>query len=122
MRHKTEEIDCLIVGFWDGWVQIPSTTLGGSFGSLSLYINPYLAQVKEQGYAIGSLYEQVHVLKMCDHWMKRTGREACGFGEAPLAHSFFSGGPPTYMRKKQHPTPLRSIIKSTPAGRTPPAT
>jgi integrase len=84
MRHKTEEIDCLIVGFWDGWVQIPSTTLGGSFGSLSLYINPYLAQVREQGYAIGSLYEQVHVLKMCDHWMKRTGREACDLDEAAM--------------------------------------
>ena len=65
-------------------MQIPSTKLGGSFGSLSLYINPYLAQVREQGYAVGSLYEQVHVLKMCDRWMKRTGREVRDLDEAAM--------------------------------------
>ena len=65
-------------------MQIPSTTAGGSFGPLSLYINPYLAQVREQGYAVGSLYEQVHVLKVCDRWMKRTGRDVRDLNETAL--------------------------------------
>jgi integrase/recombinase XerD len=65
-------------------VQIPSTTSSGSFGPLSLYIDPYLAQVREQGYAVGSLYEQVHVVKMCDRWMKRTGRAAHDLDEAAM--------------------------------------
>ena len=65
-------------------MQIPFPRLGGSFGPLSLYINPYLSQVREQGYAVGSLYEQVHVLKMCDRWMKRTGREVRDLNEAAL--------------------------------------
>lgn len=66
----------------DGWMKITSTPPGGSFGPLSLYINPYLAQVREQGYAVGSLYEQVHVLKLCDRWMKRTGRDVRDLDEA----------------------------------------
>src|SRR5690349_19108740 len=65
-------------------MQIPSTTSSGSFGPLSLYINPYLAQVREQGYAVGSLYEQVHVLKVCDRWMKQTGRDVGDLDEAAL--------------------------------------
>src|SRR5258707_11028809 len=102
MRHKTEEIDCLIVGFWDGWVQIPSTTLGGSFGSLSLYINPYLAQVREQGYAIGSLYEQVHVLKMCDHWMKRRDVRRATWTKPPCATVCVGSSGTVMARKPQH--------------------
>jgi hypothetical protein len=65
-------------------VQIPFPRLGGSFGPLSLYIKPYLAQVREQGYAVGSLYEQLHVLKMCDRWMKRTEREVRDLDEAAM--------------------------------------
>jgi site-specific recombinase XerD len=55
--------------------QIPSTKSSGSFGPLSLFINRYLAQVREQGYAAGSVYEQIHILKVCDRWMKQTGRD-----------------------------------------------
>jgi hypothetical protein len=58
--------------------------LGGSLGPLSLYIKPYLAQVRKQVYAVGSLYEQLHVLKMCDRWMKRTGREVRDLDEAAM--------------------------------------
>ena len=36
----------------------------GSFGPLSSYINPYLAHVKAQGFAVGSFKEQLHVLKL----------------------------------------------------------
>jgi site-specific recombinase XerD len=64
--------------------KLKSVLSGGSFGPLSLYINPYLAQVREQGYAVGSLYEQVHILKMCDRWMKETGRDVCDLDEAAL--------------------------------------
>jgi site-specific recombinase XerD len=65
-------------------MQFAFTPSGGSFGPLSLYINPYLAQVREQGYAVGSFYEQVHVLKVCDRWMKRTGRDARDLDETAM--------------------------------------
>jgi site-specific recombinase XerD len=65
-------------------MQIPSTTSSGFFGPLSSFINPYLAQVKEQGYAVGSLYEQVHVLKMCDRWLEQTGRGVRDLDEAVM--------------------------------------
>jgi len=44
-----------------GWMKTKSILSGGSFGPLSLCIIPYLAQARQQGYAIGSLYEQVHI-------------------------------------------------------------
>ena len=47
---------------------------GGPFGPLSPYINVYLTQVKEEGYAHGSICEQVCALKMLGRWLKRTGR------------------------------------------------
>ena len=65
-------------------MQIPFPRLGGSFGPLSLYIKPYLAQVREQGYAVGSLYEQLHILKMCDRWMERTERKVRDLDEAAM--------------------------------------
>ncbi|MGO8839190.1 MAG: site-specific integrase [Limisphaerales bacterium] len=55
---------------------------GGSSGPLFPYINFYLTQIKEQGYAVGSHYEQVHVLKVCDRWLKRTGREVRDLDES----------------------------------------
>lgn len=55
-------------------MQKPFSPSSGASGPLHPYINRYLTQVKEQGYAVGSLYEQVHVLKLCDRWLKRTGR------------------------------------------------
>jgi site-specific recombinase XerD len=61
-----------------------STPSGGSFGPLSSYINSYLAQVKAQGYAVGSLYEQLHVLKICGRWMKRTGHGVRDLDEAAM--------------------------------------
>ena len=67
-------------------MQILSTTRGGAFGPLSLYISSYLAQVREQGYAVGSLYEQVHVLKMCDRWMQRIGPEVRDLDEAAMRY------------------------------------
>ncbi len=60
---------------------IPS---GGSFGPLSSFIKPYLAQVREQGYAVGSLYEQIHVLKVCDRWLKHTGHDVRDLDEAVM--------------------------------------
>ena len=60
---------------------IPS---GGSFGPLSSFIKPYLAQVREQGYAVGSLYEQIHVLKVCDRWLKQTGHDVRDLDEAVM--------------------------------------
>lgn len=65
-------------------MQIASIPSGGSFGPLSLYITPYLAQVREQGYAVGSLYEQVHILKVCGCWMKRTGHDVRDLDETAM--------------------------------------
>ena len=84
MRHKKQRLTGGRVSFWDGWMQIPSTTSSGSFGPLSSFINPYLAQVRDEGYAVGSLYEQIHVLKVCDRWMKRTGRNGHDLDEAAM--------------------------------------
>jgi site-specific recombinase XerD len=63
-----------------------STPLGGSFGPLSSYINHYLSLIREQGYAAGSLYEQVHILKICNRWMKRTGRDVHDLDEAAMLY------------------------------------
>lgn len=58
-----------------GWMKTKSILSGGSSGPLFPYINQYLAELKEQGYAAGSFYEQIHILKACDRWLKGTNRE-----------------------------------------------
>ena len=60
----------------------PFIPTSGSSGPLFPYISHYLTLVKEQGYAVGSLYEQVHVLKVCDRWLKRIGREVRDLNES----------------------------------------
>jgi site-specific recombinase XerD len=54
----------------------------GSSGPLFPYINVYLTQLKEQGYAAGSFYEQIHILKACDRWLEQTGRDVRDFDES----------------------------------------
>ena len=61
---------------------------GGSFGPLFPYINQYRTEVKEQGYAVGSICEQICVLKLFDRWLKRRGLEVRDLNEA-VAHDFF---------------------------------
>lgn len=77
------------------WMKTKSILSGGSSGPLFPYINLYLTQIKKQGYAVGSHYEQIHVLKVCDHWLKRTGREVCDLNESVarecLRRAFKSG-------------------------------
>ena len=63
-------------------MQTSSITSSGSFGPLLPYIGSYLAQIREQGYTVGSLREQVHVLKACGRWLKRTGRDVCDLNES----------------------------------------
>ncbi len=60
----------------------PLPLASGSSGPLFPYFNSYLTLVKEQGYAAESLYEQVHVLKLFDRWLKRTGREVGHLNES----------------------------------------
>jgi len=64
------------------WMNKTSIPSGGPFGPLSPYINAYLAQIKAQGYAVGSIYEQVCALKMLGRWLKRTGRGVRDLDEA----------------------------------------
>jgi site-specific recombinase XerD len=56
-------------------MQNPFIPPSGSPGPLSPFINIYLTQLKGQGYATGSFYEQIHILKACDRWLKRIGRD-----------------------------------------------
>jgi site-specific recombinase XerD len=46
----------------------------GPFGPLSLYVNSYCTQAKEQGFAPTSIAEQACVLKRLGQWLTRTGR------------------------------------------------
>jgi site-specific recombinase XerD len=59
-----------------------STLPDGSSGPLFPYFNLYLNELKERGYAGGSLYEQIHILKACDHWLRRTGRDVRDLDES----------------------------------------
>lgn len=67
-----------------GWMKIKSILSDGSFGPLSPHVNCYLTQVKEQGYAVGSIYEQIYTLKMFGRWLKRTGRGVRDLNEAVI--------------------------------------
>jgi site-specific recombinase XerD len=63
-------------------MQNPFILPSGSSGPLFPYFNLYLTQLKEQGYAPGSFYEQIHILKTCDRWLKRTGRSVRELNES----------------------------------------
>ena len=105
----------------DGWMKITSTPSGGSFGPLSLHINPYLAQVREQGYAVGSLYEQVHVLKVCDRWMKRTGHDVRDLDETAMRNCLRRAFQRGYGRNAGASTLRRLLGMLRRIGVTPPA-
>jgi site-specific recombinase XerD len=59
----------------------------GSSGPLFPYFNLYLTQLKEQGYAAGSFYEQIYILRACDRWLKRNGHDVRDLDEA-IAQDF----------------------------------
>jgi site-specific recombinase XerD len=67
--------------------KLKSIPSGGPFGPLSPYINTYLTQIKEQGYAVGSIYEQTYALKIFGRWLKRTGRGVRDLNEAATCES-----------------------------------
>lgn len=102
-------------------MQIPSTTSSGSFGPLSLFINPYLALIREQGYAVGSLYEQLHVLKVCDRWMKQTGRDVRDLDEAAMRDCLQRVSRRGYGRNAGSSTLRRLLGMLRKLGATPPA-
>ena len=55
-------------------------------GGPQLPIKSYLTQVKEQGFALASICQQVCALKMFGRWLKRTGREVWDIDEAVTAY------------------------------------
>ena len=63
-------------------MQNSSTPSGGSFGPLSPYINPYLTQIRAEGYAARSIHDQVCALNLFGRWLKRTGRAVRDLTEA----------------------------------------
>lgn len=70
-----------------GWMKTKSILSGGSFGPLFPYINQYRSEIKEQGYAVGSICEQICALKLFDRLLKRRGLEVRDLNEA-VAHDF----------------------------------
>jgi integrase/recombinase XerD len=54
----------------------------GSPGPLYPHLNLYLTELQQQGYAVGSLYEQIYILKACDRWLERTGRSVSDLNES----------------------------------------
>jgi site-specific recombinase XerD len=67
-------------------MKIPSIPANGPFGPLALHINSYLTLVRKQGYARGSIYEQVCAIKMLGRWLQRTGRGLPDLNEAMIRH------------------------------------
>ncbi len=105
----------------DVWMKITSSPSGGSFGPLSLHISPYLAQVREQGYSVGSLYEQVHVLNVCDRWMKRTGHGVRDLDETAMRDCLRRASRRGYGRNAGASTLRRLLGMLRRIGVTPPA-
>jgi site-specific recombinase XerD len=89
------------------WMKTKSILSGGSSGPLFPYINQYLAEIKAQGYARGSFYEQVCALKMFDRWLKRTRREVWDLNEAvtsdflrcEIKHRYPKNAAPSTLRR-----------------------
>ncbi len=63
-------------------MQNPFILPSGSSGPLFPYFNLYLTQLKERGYALGSFYEQIHILRRFDRWLRRTGRSVRELNES----------------------------------------
>src|SRR5713101_6816254 len=94
---------------------------GGSLGPLSQYIEPYLTHIKEQGYALASMHEQVCVLKMFDRWLKRRGRGVRDMNEA-LTCNFLRRAMKRRSPKSAAPSTLRRLLELLrQMGATPPA-
>ena len=91
-----------------GGMNTKSIPSGGPFGPLSPYINPYLTQIREQGYAVASIYEQVCALKMFDRWLERTGHEVRDLNEAVIC-DFLSRLKSGYPRNAA-PSTLRRLL------------
>jgi site-specific recombinase XerD len=56
----------------------------GTFGPLSPHIHRYLDEIREQGFASLSRYEQVHVLAMFGCWLERKGHCVGAINEAVI--------------------------------------
>jgi len=63
-------------------MQNSPVTSSDSFGPLSPYINAYLVEIKERGYAVGSVNEQIRLLKKFGRWLKRKGLDVRDLNEA----------------------------------------
>ena len=111
MRHKNggNEIETLTGGGgYYGRMSSKSEPPDGPFGPLAPHIDGYLAQVKEQGYAVGSIYEQVCALKMFGRWLKRTDRGVQDLNES-ATREFLCHLEPGYP-KNAAPTTLQRLL------------
>jgi site-specific recombinase XerD len=63
------------------WMNTTSPHRNGPFGPLLSYVNSYRDQAKKQGFASGSITEQVCVLKLLGLWLQRTNRKLAHLNE-----------------------------------------
>lgn len=97
---------------------IPS---GGSAGPLSPYFNSYLSQLREQGYARRSFFEQIHILKACDRWLQRTGRGVHDLNESVVREFLRRCVTGAYGKHAKVPTMRRLLAMLRRMGVTPEA-
>jgi len=86
------------------------TTSCSSYGPLSSFIAPYFDQARKQGYSDSSLWAQIQVLKVCDRWMKQTGRNAGDLDEAVL-RAFLRLLSRRVYGRNTGPSTLRRLLK-----------
>ncbi len=85
------------------------THLWAALGATFPYINLYLTQLKEQGYAAGSFYEQIHILKACDRWLE--GNRSCRARLRRIHYAgMFAASNQGRLREKRWASTLRRLL------------
>jgi site-specific recombinase XerD len=93
----------------------------GPFGPLSFHINTYLTHVRKQGYAQGSICEQVCALKMLGRWLVRTGRGVQDLNEAASREFLRQAVKNRYPKNAARATVRRLLAMLRKSGVIPPA-
>ncbi len=91
------------------WMNTKSIPPDGPYGPLSFHINTYLTHVREQGYAQGSICEQVCTLKMLGRWLVRTGRGVQDLDETASREFLRQAVKRSYIKNAAHPGPKDCI-------------
>ena len=97
-----------------GWMKVKIHPIGRLFRGRFLHTSTNtLLKSKNRGMHVGSIYEQIYVLKMFDRWLKRTGREVQDLNEA-VAGEFLRRVVKRGYAKNAAPSTLRRLIGNAP--------